>query len=444
MVTIAEIKQYIDLHKKLSELGNRYFVRDYLFDVDTAKFYMSTFQGKQKELNSLLVWHISDPQYTDQSCILSVLLKGYGITLPDDVLDFVGKNVTFPGYNILPITQQELHQNHTFITKNDSISLDKEVTLSKLSEITNTLESFVDPFLKFMDMLVFFHVHNSFLFKKYVKLHLCKLQSGNSKPQMLIFNFGIALSNTKMCILEIINGEAAFSVVVAEDKTILKQIDIEQEFAILKLYAKHFKIVWRDTQDGTQAMLELFQFTSHIENILPVCSQYLKGCVNDRSLQDLFEIRKIFMDHSKLEPHTAREKVDKVRKLLCFEKTTNPKCLDIFAEMTNSEDFYKFIQANKFYGDEGQALFHQQYDLITAQLQHQEYDESVLHHLKVAFQYITIFMDANIEFIELMTKIKKLDVAHGFKQLSTVNSNITLINLWFSRAEVSVSIFSMY
>ena len=88
-------------------------------------------------------------------------------------------------------------------------------------------------------------------------------------------------------------------------------------------------------------------------------------------------------------------------------------------------------------GEEGQAMFQQQYQLITAQLQHEEYNETVLNHLYAAFKIIEPFMDTHQNFQQLMSKVTRLDVTNGVKQLQTVNSNITLIQLWFSRAEVS-------
>jgi hypothetical protein len=47
------------------------------------------------------------------------------------------------------------------------------------------------------------------------------------------------------------------------------------------------------------------------------------------------------------------------------------------------------------------------------------------------------FMDSRQDLSTLMSKVLALDVTNGLRQLETVNANITLIRLWFSRAEVS-------
>ena len=47
------------------------------------------------------------------------------------------------------------------------------------------------------------------------------------------------------------------------------------------------------------------------------------------------------------------------------------------------------------------------------------------------------FMDPRQDLGRLMSKVLALDVTNSLRQLETVNANITLIRLWFSRAEVS-------
>ena len=126
-----------------------------------------------------------------------------------------------------------------------------------------------------------------------------------------------------------------------------------------------------------------------------------------------------------------------VRMALCLVGVADYSFLNIFAVVANSTVFYQFIQEKQFVGEKGQALFHQQYQLITAQLQHEEYNDNVLNQLKAAFVLMAPFMDREQSFNSLMTQVKQLDTSHGFSQLETINENISLVQLWFSRAEVS-------
>jgi hypothetical protein len=64
----------------------------------------------------------------------------------------------------------------------------------------------------------------------------------------------------------------------------------------------------------------------------------------------------------------------------------------------------------------------------------------VLNHLFAAFKLMAPFMDSHQDLGTLMSKVLALDVTNGVRQFEMVNANITLIRLWFSRAEVSGSI----
>ena len=135
---------------------------------------------------------------------------------------------------------------------------------------------------------------------------------------------------------------------------------------------------------------------------------------------------------------TSFTQMNIIKTSLCLEGSVNYSCLNIFPVVANSAAFYQFIQEKQFTGEKGQALFQQQYQLITAQLQHEEYDDNVLNQLSAAFVFMAPFMDKEQNFQSLMSQVTKLDTSHGLKQLDTVNENITLVRLRFSRAEVRI------
>ena len=84
-------------------------------------------------------------------------------------------------------------------------------------------------------------------------------------------------------------------------------------------------------------------------------------------------------------------------------------------------------------------MYIQQVGLITNQLQDQEYNETVLSHLRVAFQCIVPFTNLDVSFEGLLEQLKESDVfslVNWVHAVDTVNSNITTIKMWFSKAEV--------
>ena len=192
-------------------------------------------------------------------------------------------------------------------------------------------------------------------------------------------------------------------------------------------------------QSMLELMQELSQYVPYIQAIHSVCEQYqLQGCLEDSQLVELCQLLKdlnLEGNHAKVTPLDASKMMEKVKKILYLG---NEAYLQLFTTMVESTVFCRFVSEKQFVGEKGQAVFRQQYQLITAQLQHEEYNETVLNHLYAAFKIIEPFMDTQQSFQQLMSHVTNLDVTSGVKQLRTVNSNITLIQLWFSRAEVGM------
>jgi len=196
-------------------------------------------------------------------------------------------------------------------------------------------------------------------------------------------------------------------------------------------------------------MFELFQYSPQISEIPDVCLQYqLVNCVNDAKLEELMEIVnsvKTAKDKAEITGKIANNHMKRIWEILNFDDSSVAnKCLKIFPAVTNCVEFYQFIQKKGFMSD--RTAFSSHVEIIKLQLQHEvnDYNQTVLIHLKSAFTYICPFLDTEQNFSELMNKIVRLcSEGVGFsnesrKCLETVNSNITMIQRWFSIAEVRV------
>ena len=420
-------------------------------------------------LNALLLLYI--PGQTDgRWCSLPALLEDYGVSLPHEAQELISNKVIFPGQKgqhhlgtpLQPSSNGKFHPGQDI-----SLTLHKEVILKELSILINLLQPFLKPLEQgYMSMLIIIKFKKSVLFEKYLRHHFKKSPrqmpltgytqfpesfssshfappsaKDDSLPMRDLVN---ALESTHSLIDKIMLGTATYSEIIAEDEQILEQMDIDKECAILKNYYQQSK--FSSSSDdyeglkGVQSMLELFQYATHINNISIVCNQYhLENCISDPLLEELVEIKENYLkeeNRSKLTPIIAIKKMKRIKDILCLGEKTSSKCLDIFAAMTSSVPFYQFLKEKQFYGQQGQDSFLQQYELITAQLQHEEYKEQVLNHLFVAFKAISIFMDASKCFSQLMRGVTGLNVT-DFNQLVTVNDNINLVQFWFSRAEVN-------
>ena len=472
-----DILLYASNQAKLFQIDQLVCFRSATIDSQDAKSLKDYYLELFEKINAHFIKNVEgnpDAKY----CTLPQILHRYGVLFPSKFtmhLILPGDNVSASGEQLLvnPIPPST---NGTFQPPGQNVSLraTKGLTMKELVVLADQLDQFVKPILDHMHMLVFFSLHQSEIFNNYLLLQLRKefsikeaapflhpsmmptltlsaLQMLGKEREKGLKVEGVslqilakALNTTRELLVKLIQGTAKYSEIIAEDGELkLENINIEAEFNTFTAYFATVELAPQvNSHDGLKGILsmrELFQYTSvHIPTIHCVCEQYkLEGCLKDPSLRELVMLaEEVERSRANLIPLEAVDKMRLVKKCLCL-KTLGPyHSLGLFAAVANSAAFFQFVRDMKFDGEKGQAVFGQQYQLITAQLQHQEYNENVLNHLYAAYKFILPFMDTKQNFSSLMSKVTSLDVSGGLKQLETVNSNITLIRLWFSRAEV--------
>ena len=402
-------------------------------------------------------------------CSLLHILSTYGVNLPDSILLAITKYVLFPGES--PITARRaisLENKPTPCVSGSfrapgeiQLEITRELALVDLRKLVQAIADFLEPVAD-PEFLSFFVLCESEIFDKYLKLQLRKLDSKDvpvPTPQTSLSLLSIsletehvmqgvsikqlarALNSTKDFICRLVVGNASYVEIVAEGSLSLRSLDIDQEFSILGEYVKVANVDAGDAKglDGVKAMLQLFQYIRHIQVIHSVCQQYnLVNCLEDPNLKELVElVETLEKKRDNLTAKDAIDKMEKVTKILCLEPGQSLRFLDLFSAMQDSSDFHRFVvQEKQFVGVRGKELFEQQFQLIKTQLQHEEYNEAVLNHLYAAFKLIVPFTDAEQDFEQLMTSVAGMNAKDSRRQLETVNRNINLIRLWFSRAEV--------
>ena len=388
--------------------------------------------------------------------ILTSVLNIYGIRLPKAL------QIQLEGFIVLPggsanLTKLKLQQHMLAPSTTGkfqppqpiSLMLTEGFTLKIMETFIQELETFLTPIKDSMDMLIFFSLHDSQLFSAYVKQEL--------KMDTDLKVFGRALAQAKNVLIQVCRGEAYYSQITADGAVCLETLDIEKEFSILLKSEQLGKLPGLKTIQGlgdVKNLVDLIKISTHIQMVRHVCQQYqLEGCLKDENLIKLTTIADELMTEearASLTPSSATKKMDTVSELLESEEgvaTRDYEYLAIFSKIADSAEFYQFICEKGFTGRNGEARFHQQYQLITAQLQHEEYDEAVLNVLYAVYKLILPFTVKLQPFHFLLDSVKQLltaaspvgsaNTTHDYLvQIETVNRNINLIQLWFSRAEV--------
>ena len=409
-----------------------------------------------EQLNVLLLKYIPG-QLDAKWCTLPSLLAEYGVSLPPNVSKLLSQHVQFPHEREKPFSDPLKKALEPAITRTFQpqlgicLNLNQTMCMTTLTGVVKDLLDFLQPVMEDLDMLVFFKLLRSFMFDRYLKLHIKKasaavsLQGCDQTEGIPLHILVESLQHTRTLVLSILRGTAKYFDIrqyfVAEGELNLKTPKIEKELYILTDFVVHSKLssVEYTGVSGVRCLLELFQYSAHICNIVQVCDQYeLKGCLEDPQFQVLKELSnelQLEENRSALTPGDATEMLGRIKLLLCVERKSS-ECLDLFEAIRDSGDFYRFVNEMNFVKEEGQRRFYELHQLITLQLQHEEYNESVLNNLYVAFRYIGPFVNKEQKLNNLMRQVTDLNATNCMKQLETVNSNIALIQLWFSRAKV--------
>ena len=390
-------------------------------------------------------------------CTLTSILNVYGISLPEDLQRDMEEYIVLPDEMPSSDLQRQPMQpnidNKFQPPQPVSLMLSKGFTMKMLAKFVQDLEIFLSPIEDYMDMLIFFTLHDSKLFSAYLKYDL---QAKNAKDMNA---FKQALVKVNSLLVKLSHGELTYIVMTSNGAIALETLDIEKELDILLKSEQLRKLPGIKTTQGlpnVRCMVDLLKVASRIQVVKSVCAQYrLEKCLEDEDLQKLVVLSNEFMSgkaRASLTPQIAAEKMVTVRSLIDNKgraTTDDYEFLDIFSKIADSTEFYQFICEKGFIGENGQARFDQQYQLITAQLQHEEYDEAVLNLLYAAYKLILPFTVKDQSFHSLLESVKKMLTAASpvgaakatpdyLVKIETVNRNINLIQLWFSRAEVCI------
>ena len=207
------------------------------------------------------------------------------------------------------------------------------------------------------------------------------------------------------------------------------EIELLREFSPIEGEGVDFLAAFKDMTD----LVSLVEKIPLIQYVCKMCG--LSNCLNDPHFERLLEIRDRYStDEAKdaLNSQIASDAMKEIRPILPL----NFQQLELFAQIAENGDFYQFIEEIEC---QGKSRFRSLYSLITSILQHEEYNDEVLNQLPIAREYVLPFLNKDQDFKTLVTKVSEVsEKAKGeFWQLEVMKRNMSLVNMWFSKAMVS-------
>ena len=189
---------------------------------------------------------------------------------------------------------------------------------------------------------------------------------------------------------------------------------------------------------GLRCFVELDAINKYISTI----NEVLKNFKLDRCLaSDEHKLLKVTADamkkKEKMTLKYASDKLAKLKSALHLKSQSDLTWLRLFEPVKRCTPFYQFAEQCNFTGPNGRELFLAQYRIVAPQVQHEEYNQAILHHLYGAYSYIALFFDKEVSFQDLMSAVMQMpDIDKGIENLKIVSEKFSLIKLWFSNVEV--------
>ena len=386
-------------------------------------------------------------QHLPCRCSLFSLLNGCGVDLPNTWGSLVSKVFLFPdslaGHESPTFTpMSDTRGNIKLPIGNNHLHMKEDVHLAVLSQMVFEIKHFIKPLEPVMSMLIFFKCNKSVLFDHFLERELTNTvheekEKRDSDEQVV--QLSCALHKTECFLRSVMEGTVTYGNICGNIIIDLGQIKVEEEFRLFSSCSQ-LSGYRREGLEAMKSMLKLLKSIHIIRKIAQVCEQYeLDGCIKDPKLKYLTELANSLESEDskmKLTPAKAQHTWEEVYPILCLDKNSDLDSLSIFKTVSNSVDFYHFIVEMNFRGKNGENLFRQQHELVTAELEHDAFTDSILNNLFGAFFFLAPFMDRAQNLNGLMKQIVNQEMANGQEQLEMVKCNMQLIRLWFSRVQV--------
>ena len=424
--TYNDTIKFNQVSKLLKQISDIMFANPLDFVISDMK---SIFDELLRKIENLLVLH---SEYNNGSVMLHHLLEHYHVSIPQ----------TITNNFFLPSTSE-----HRASEKDGSgrplkliILPEDNLTLRQLEGLKKEVDEFVKPISECLKTALLFLGHPCQSFKHYYDLFLRKeAQLPKPNEEITVDTFKKVLFLTTKALIDLCGGKVQYSELPLEQEGIS-----DVEFDILLLFSKLHQCS-SEGLSSIRSMAVISHLPLQLQTMKKVFDQYgLKHCHDPNFLKAIEESERMQLDKLTIKPLEAGQRLKHIESLLHCSFAQLRGIVRLFESVADSAPFYQFVMDRKLYGLKGKELFQQKYELLTAQLQHEEYDDAVLNHLYAAYRIILLFLDTDQDTYEtFMSNVLQLDVANGLKQLQTVNENITLIQVWFSRVEVINNAFDI-
>ena len=365
--------------------------------------------------------------------------------IPGDLNLAISSSFYFPHERPSNVPVQKLPSQKKHIVY---LFVKESLKLKEIVDLCNQLEAFLAPIKPFLHFLEHFHLNESQIFQLFVRRELEDDAESLKHLEVSIQNFAEILESVKHKFLNILTGAAVYSDIASIADCFGKGMDITKEMNVITKCKDFQNNSSRDTVQSFKNIFVLHQIAEHIDALHDFCLEFeLHKCMGDDHFKKLRKIvqAKESWQHETIS--TLCKIFQEIRQLLGIVDENKLKeftFLKLFRPLsTETKELRDFMIENNFRG-KGKDRFLELFDLVTQARQHDEYNAGILNPLYAVYYLLVPLNKPDLSFQELIDEVSKLNYDECLSQLKTVNSNIDLIRMWFSKAEVSLIVDNFY
>ena len=342
------------------------------------------------------------------------------------------------------------------------IQLTSRSNMNLLVELLTSLIQFINPLSKNLPAIVFLHIHNCRLFFNYVSYYSNQLLRENASDSAMesvklttstthslneVALVAEAVSLAISLLNKTIDGSATLDEVMINNAIDLQSAEselvVQRELNILVDFVSHGLsancVVFDVSTHGLKCYIELQAIITNIPVVSDVLKQFgLHNCQNSKQYTLLKGIAEQTDNIDSMKLMIIKALLAGVKEILHLKGNSDLSCFKLFQAIKRNAPFYRFAERMGFTGPNGREGFLSRYRMVLAHLQHEEYNQAILHHLYGSYKYISPFFNKEIQFEQLIDEIMQLpNISKGINHLEQVSANIVMIKVWFENVEVS-------
>ena len=362
-------------------------------------------------------------------------MGAYKVQFSEKLLKDIHNSVYFPDEASFGITVQKLP------CASCSLEIKASVTLRKLDDLVSDIKRFLGSLLEMIPMLDHFHLNESLIFKAFVKSELPN--DGSITTEQL----AEILKRVKEKLFKILTGVVTFSDFELIAGATMNLNLLRREVRIMTDIMDFQKYRSTDAVTHFENLIILYRILEHINSLCTFCEEFeLQECLKSNEIARLKEIISGYLRGESWKQQDLKNItaiVTEIQNILSIKSTKENRSekfmfLTLFEPLNkNTKELRRFLNENNFRGKE-QIRFEQLLALVTQRLQHEEYNAEILTKLYAVYYLLVPLNNPDLSIHELLETVSQLEPSTCLSQLRTVDSNINLITMWFSRAEVKL------